>query len=65
LKREVFFGRKDGFSIPEYLNSGRIHPFFHSGGHIGTRAAMTRLRVAAREVSTVLETLFSAKREKT
>jgi hypothetical protein len=65
LKREVFFGRKDGFSIPEYLKSARIHPFFHSGGQFGTRPAMIRLRFAAREVSAVLETLFSAKREKT
>jgi hypothetical protein len=22
-----FFGRKDGFSIPEYLDPGPIHPF--------------------------------------
>jgi len=65
LKREVFFERKDGFSIPEYLKSARIHPFFHSGGQIGTRAAMIRLRFAARPVFTVWETLFSAKREKT
>jgi hypothetical protein len=65
LKREVFFGRKDGFSIPEYLNSGRIHPFFHPGGHIGTRAVMIRFRITVGESSAVFETLFSAKREKT
>jgi hypothetical protein len=65
LKREVFFGRKDGFSIPEYLNFGRIYPFFHPGGHIGTRAAMIRFRVTVSEGSAVFETLFSAKQEKT
>jgi len=56
LKWEVFFGRKNGFSIPEYLKFGRIHPFYQPGGRIGTRAALMR---------TMFAMLFSAKREKT